>query len=86
MPDRPRVLFLVFACCLALQPACGIRRSHANEKKLIVLGIDGADPGFIERHWNDLPNFASLRDNGSFHRLQTTSPPQSPVAWSTFIT
>lgn len=51
-----------------------------------MLGIDGADPGFIERHWNDLPNFARLRDNGSFHRLQTTSPPQSPVAWSTFIT
>jgi predicted AlkP superfamily phosphohydrolase/phosphomutase len=44
------------------------------------------DPGFVERHWNSLPNLASLRDQGHFSRLGTTTPPQSPVAWSTFIT
>ncbi len=44
------------------------------------------DPGFVEHHWSDLPNLAKLRDDGRFSRLATTTPPQSPVAWSTFIT
>jgi predicted AlkP superfamily phosphohydrolase/phosphomutase len=51
-----------------------------------VLGVDAMDPNFVERHWNSLPNLARLRDQGHFGRLGTTTPPQSPVAWSTFIT
>ncbi len=53
---------------------------------VIVLGVDGMDPAFVERHWDALPNLKSLRDGGYFGRLRTTNPPQSPVAWSTFIT
>lgn len=48
--------------------------------------MDGMDPNFVERHWSALPNLARLRSRGSFSRLGTTTPPQSPVAWSTFIT
>jgi predicted AlkP superfamily phosphohydrolase/phosphomutase len=44
------------------------------------------DPAFVERHWVDLPNLARMRSRGSFTRLATTTPPQSPTAWSTFIT
>jgi predicted AlkP superfamily phosphohydrolase/phosphomutase len=55
-------------------------------KRIIVLGIDGMDPAFLERHWNDLPNLNRLRSTGDFKRLATTVPPQSPVAWSTFST
>ena len=44
------------------------------------------DPGFVEQHWADLPNLARMRDEGSFTRLATTTPAQSPTAWSTFIT
>jgi predicted AlkP superfamily phosphohydrolase/phosphomutase len=44
------------------------------------------DPAFVERHWADLPNLARLRQRGSYSHLETTYPPQSPVAWSTFIT
>jgi predicted AlkP superfamily phosphohydrolase/phosphomutase len=44
------------------------------------------DPVFVEKHWADLPNLAGLRSQGSFARLTTTTPPQSPTAWSTFIT
>lgn len=51
-----------------------------------MLGVDGMDPGFVERHWADLPNLDRLRRSGMFSRLATTWPPQSPVAWSTFIT
>ena len=65
---------------------CACHGSEAYGKKLIVIGADGMDPGFVERHWSDLPNLARLRDTGGFRRLSTTTPPQSPVAWSTFIT
>ncbi|MBI3664773.1 MAG: alkaline phosphatase family protein [Acidobacteria bacterium] len=44
---------------------------------MIVLGVDGMDA---------LPNLDRLRQQGSFQRLATTIPPQSPVAWSTVIT
>ncbi len=40
----------------------------------------------VEHHWADLPNLDKLRKEGEFKRLETTMPPQSPVAWSTFIT
>ncbi|HZL56309.1 MAG TPA: alkaline phosphatase family protein [Bryobacteraceae bacterium] len=59
---------------------------HHKTKKVIVIGVDGMDPGFVERHWSELPNLSRLRQRGSFSRLRTTTPPQSPVAWSTFIT
>lgn len=75
------VLVLALA---AAGTAC--RYSAAHGKRVIVLGVDGMDPGFLERHWKELPNVAHLRDTGGFRRLRTTMPPQSPVAWSTFIT
>ncbi len=65
---------------------CGTTASTAASKGVIVLGIDGMDPGFLERHWDVLPNLDKLRREGEFKHLETTMPPQSPVAWSTFIT
>jgi predicted AlkP superfamily phosphohydrolase/phosphomutase len=53
---------------------------------MIVLGIDGMDPVFLEQHWDSLPNLNRLRQRGDFRRLGTTIPPQSPVAWSTVAT
>jgi predicted AlkP superfamily phosphohydrolase/phosphomutase len=53
---------------------------------MIVLGVDGMDPQFLEAHWNSLPNLNRLRADGDFKRLATTMPPQSPVAWSSVIT
>src|SRR5262245_46743397 len=66
--------------------ACGRSASQAHGKRVIVLGVDGMDPGFVEAHWSALPNLRRLRDLGGMRRLATTTPPQSPVAWSTFIT
>ena len=61
---------------------------HAKVKKLIFLGLDGLDPGLAERYMQEgkLPNLSRLREQGSFHRLRTTFPALSPVAWSTFAT
>jgi predicted AlkP superfamily phosphohydrolase/phosphomutase len=78
-----RTALFLLLCCLA---GCGHIGSHANRKTVIVLGVDGMDPGFVERHWDDLPNLRRLRDRGGLTRLATTNPPQSPVAWSSFIT
>jgi predicted AlkP superfamily phosphohydrolase/phosphomutase len=74
------------ALLVVLLTACRMSHAPAQSKKVIVLGVDGMDPKFVERHWDALPNLARLRRHGSFHRLGTTTPPQSPVAWSTFIT
>ena len=71
--------------CMALA-GCGARKSGAHGKRVIVLGVDAMDPRFLENHWADLPNLRKLRDMGGLTRLATTTPPQSPVAWSTFIT
>jgi len=80
------LLKLLIAAALALEAGCGSAHSSATSKQVIVIGVDGMDPEFVERHWNDLPNLAQLRRRGNFARLATTTPPQSPVAWSTFIT
>jgi predicted AlkP superfamily phosphohydrolase/phosphomutase len=61
---------------------------HAKIKKLIFLGLDGLDPTLAERYMAEgkLPNLSRLREQGDFHRLRTTFPALSPVAWSTFAT
>jgi predicted AlkP superfamily phosphohydrolase/phosphomutase len=57
-------------------------------KKLIFLGLDGLDPGLTEKFMaaGKLPNLSRLKQAGSYHRLRTTFPALSPVAWSTFAT
>jgi predicted AlkP superfamily phosphohydrolase/phosphomutase len=61
---------------------------NAKVKKLIFLGLDGLDPSLAERYMAEgkLPNLSRLREQGGFHRLRTTFPALSPVAWSTFAT
>jgi predicted AlkP superfamily phosphohydrolase/phosphomutase len=55
---------------------------------VFVLGVDGMDPVILRRMMDEgkMPNFARLAREGSFERLGTSTPPQSPVAWSTFVT
>jgi predicted AlkP superfamily phosphohydrolase/phosphomutase len=64
----------------------GFRR--AKIQRLIFLGLDGLDPRLTERFMAEgkLPNLSRLKEEGSFHRLRTTFPALSPVAWSTFAT
>jgi predicted AlkP superfamily phosphohydrolase/phosphomutase len=60
----------------------------ANRPRVVVLGFDGMDPNIADKMLSEgrLPNFERLRQRGSFCRLETSVPPQSPVAWSNFIT
>jgi predicted AlkP superfamily phosphohydrolase/phosphomutase len=59
-----------------------------SAKKVMILGIDGMDPKLLQKFVDEgrLPNFKALMEEGDFRPLETTTPPQSPVAWSTFIT
>src|SRR5688572_12766198 len=56
--------------------------------KAIVLGMDGLDPNLVRRFVSagKMPTFQRLMEQGHFGELQTTMPPQSPVAWASFIT
>ncbi|MBU1864027.1 MAG: alkaline phosphatase family protein [Candidatus Omnitrophica bacterium] len=58
------------------------------DKKIIILGFDGLSPEIIEPMMQEgsLPNFSRLSRAGSYRRLATTNPSQSPVAWSGFST
>jgi predicted AlkP superfamily phosphohydrolase/phosphomutase len=55
---------------------------------VFVVGVDGMDPVILERLIEEgkMPSFAALRDEGSLQTLGTATPPQSPVAWSNFVT
>ncbi len=57
-------------------------------KKVIVIGLDGLEPSIVETMLGlgELPNLAKIRQAGSYARLKTTSPAQTPVAWSSFVT
>lgn len=64
-------------------------RSAANGKKMVILGIDGLDHGLVTRFMEEgkLPAFRKLlASGGGFKPLLSSIPPQSPVAWSNFIT
>ena len=57
-------------------------------QKLIVLGFDGVDPNLLQQ-WmaaGHLPNIQKLVAHGTFQKLGTTNPPESPVAWASFAT
>ena len=61
----------VWACAAAVGLAafsagCSTSSASATSKRVIVLGIDGMDPNFLERHWDVLPNLDKLRREGEF--------------------
>ncbi len=57
-------------------------------KRVIVVGFDGMDPNLLGQYMKQglLPNFKKLAVSGSFVPLKTSLPPQSPVAWASFLT
>lgn len=70
----------------------GMKRKKAFGKsradRVIIMGLDGLDPKLVDRliYEGKLPNFAKLKETGTYSRLKTTCPSISPVAWSSFMT
>ncbi len=62
--------------------------SASAEKRVIILGFDGVEPSIVDAMMkeDELPNLARLQHQGTFQRLQSSNPPQSPTAWSSFTT
>ncbi|MGE0455440.1 MAG: alkaline phosphatase family protein [Vicinamibacteria bacterium] len=57
-------------------------------QRVFVMGFDGMDPT-LSRKWMDegkLPNLKRLAESGTFRKLETTQPSESPVAWASFAT
>jgi predicted AlkP superfamily phosphohydrolase/phosphomutase len=74
-------------CALAMAMTAGVAHA-ADVPSVVVIGIDGMDPGLLTRFIAEgrMPHFAQLAAEGAFDSLETSIPPQSPVAWSNFIT
>jgi len=72
---------------LAAAPLMNFGAGRPLGKKMLVLGFDGMDPGIVNRlmKQGQLPNMQRLGEQGTFTMMRSTIPPQSPVAWGTFI-
>jgi len=85
----PRSLSFILGIALLLSVSCSDRSDYMpTGSKLIILGFDGVDPDWMNK-WMDegkLPNLQRLKELGDYSELQSTIPPQSPVAWSSFAT
>src|SRR5690349_1961645 len=91
-----RTALKVAAAASAGASGCGVesyfpggsrRASRAAGKKVIIIGVDGMDPRLSASLMKagQLPNLQRLSARGGFSELGTSVPPQSPVAWATFI-
>ena len=72
---------------LAAAPFMNFGAGNLLTKKMLVLGFDGMDPGIVNRLMGQgqLPNMQRLGDKGVFTMMRSSIPPQSPVAWGSFI-
>jgi hypothetical protein len=82
--------FLQATSAMMLAAGCGkkeVARPAGDLKRVMVLGVDGMDHALLQQFISEgsLPNCKRLMEMGSFSSLATSNPPQSPVAWSNFI-
>ncbi len=80
--------FLTIVLLAVLAAHAGTAGAAAGPK-VLVLGFDGMDPVLLDdfRARGLMPNFENfLARGGTLTPFGTSTPPQSPVAWSNFIT
>jgi len=54
--------------------------------KIFILGLDGAPPKYILKEWKDkLPTISKLMDTGTYAVMNSTIPPSTIIAWSSFL-
>jgi predicted AlkP superfamily phosphohydrolase/phosphomutase len=84
----PGSLPSITACLAIVALAGGCGRADRSTPRVIVLGFDGMDYALTRQLLDAgrLPHFQHLAAAGFFGPLGTSVPPQSPVAWSNFIT
>jgi predicted AlkP superfamily phosphohydrolase/phosphomutase len=83
---------VAMAGIVLLAEACGSRPSgkpvRRAKQRVFVMGFDGMDPTLARRFMDEgkLPNLKKLEEMGTFAKLETTQPSESPVAWASFAT
>jgi predicted AlkP superfamily phosphohydrolase/phosphomutase len=80
-------LFCLLALVWVLLP--GMTTAAAGGPKVLVIGFDGMDPVLLRQYLDEgvMPGFQRFLDQGGqLEEFGTAIPPQSPVAWSNFIT
>lgn len=85
---RGALALAVLGAASVLGAACGgAHRSDPSVPRVVILGLDGMDHAVASKLMAEgrLPGLARLARMGSFAPLQSAIPPQSPVAWSDFI-
>lgn len=82
------ILLLALVSALIVKGAIMDKNKTKFDKRIIVIGFDGLSPEIIEPMMQQgmLPGFSYLKEHGSYLRLATTNPAQSPVAWAGFAT
>ncbi|PJA76111.1 MAG: hypothetical protein CO150_03765, partial [Nitrospirae bacterium CG_4_9_14_3_um_filter_53_35] len=86
------VAIIMFPVRLLLRGVLKKQGGHTQKiqtkKKVIIAGLDGLSPMLLQKFMDKglLPNFKKLKETGTFRTLGTTTPPISPVAWSSFST
>lgn len=97
MRSKPFAVLALAALAAALGwSACSSSSSSSKDAKALrraqqrvaVLGFDGMDPTLARRMMDEgkLPNLKRLSEMGTFAKLETTQPSESPVAWASFAT
>ncbi len=76
---RPAVLLALLVACSGLAWATAPAKAAPSQSPpagIFVLGIDGVDPGILQRMMDEgrMPYFASLAREGSYQPLGTSTP------------
>lgn len=55
-------------------------------ERVVIIGVSGVDPDWVDRWRRDLPNLDGLISGQSVSGIDTTVPAQAAVAWTSFAT
>ena len=95
LPRRLSVAVSVLAALVLSFPLVDCRKGPEGGKPLrrakqrvFVMGFDGMDPTLARKCMDEgkLPNLKALAEEGTFARLGSTQPSESPTAWASFAT
>jgi predicted AlkP superfamily phosphohydrolase/phosphomutase len=83
IPAMPRLAFVLAVLALAAGEA-----QAGYAPRVILIGVDGADPEIVERMIGEgkLPTFARLKREGASGRLRSVEPLLSPIVWTSLAT
>lgn len=86
----PIRLVLLALSLIVLVQGAAVSAGPADEGRVVVIGFDGADGRTIENLMAErpgqYPTFERLAREGTFGRLESVAPPESPVAWASINT